>query len=92
MTNITVRIDDDVKREAESLFNKLGLSMSSAINVFFRQAIREQAMPFPIRAAGKYDEYFNEHNMERLRHSIAQAEAGQIIVKTMAELEAMENE
>ena len=50
MTNITVRIDDEVKKEAEALFENLGLSMSGAINVFFRQAIREQAIPFSIRA------------------------------------------
>jgi DNA-damage-inducible protein J len=92
MTNITVRIDDDVKRDAEALFGKLGLSISGAINVFFRQAIREQAIPFRVRAVSEYDEYFNERNMERLRESIAQAESGQVIVKTMAELEAMENE
>jgi DNA-damage-inducible protein J len=94
MASITIRIDDDVKKDAESLFRKLGFSVSSAINVFFRQAIREQAIPFQVKTdkEREYDEYFNEHNMKRLRHSIAQAEAGQIIVKTMAELEAMENE
>jgi len=90
VTNITVRIDDDVKRDAETLFGKLGLSISGAINIFFRQAIREQAIPFRVRAVSEYEEYFNEHNMERLKESIAQAESGQVIVKTMAELEAME--
>ncbi|MCL2182664.1 MAG: type II toxin-antitoxin system RelB/DinJ family antitoxin [Chitinispirillia bacterium] len=91
MTNITVRIEDDVKRDAETLFSELGLSISGAINVFFRQAIREQAIPFQIRAAGKYDEYFNEHNMKILGESIAQAKAGNVVVKSMAELEAMED-
>ncbi|MCL2512268.1 MAG: type II toxin-antitoxin system RelB/DinJ family antitoxin [Oscillospiraceae bacterium] len=92
MTNITVRIEDDVKRDAEALFALLGLSISGAINVFFRQAIREQAIPFQIKAKNKYDEYFNEYNMKILEESIAQANAGNVIVKTMAELEAMENE
>jgi|GEM_PF-1799157 len=50
MTNITIRIDDDVKRDAEVLFERLGLTMSGAINVFFRQAIREQSIPFRLRA------------------------------------------
>jgi len=50
MTNITVRIDEDVKKDAEVLFDKLGISISGAVNIFFRQAIREQAIPFPIRA------------------------------------------
>jgi hypothetical protein len=39
-------------------------------------------------AVSEYDEYFNERNMVRLMESIAQAESGQVIVKTMAELEA----
>ncbi|MCL2376755.1 MAG: type II toxin-antitoxin system RelB/DinJ family antitoxin [Defluviitaleaceae bacterium] len=55
-TNLTIRIDEDIKREAEALFNKIGLNMSSAINVFFRQAIREQAIPFELRA---YDAFYS---------------------------------
>jgi len=92
MTNINVRIDDDVKKEAEALFGKLGFSMSSAINIFFRQAIREQAIPFQIRVNSKYEEYFNKHNIKILEESIAQAKAGKVVVKTIAELEAMEND
>ena len=95
MTNITVRIDETVKRDAETLFDKLGLSISGAINVFFRQAIREQAIPFAIRAATpeeKYNEYFNPYNMKILMESIEQAKNGQIVTKSLAELEALEND
>ena len=92
MANITIRIDEEVKKEAESLFNKLGFSISGATNVFFRQAIREQAIPFQIRANSKYDAYFNEHNIKILEESIVQIKNGNIIKKTMEELEAMENE
>ena len=95
MGNITIRIDDEVKREAELLFDKLGMSISGAINIFFRQAIREQAIPFPIRAKTaeeKYSEYFNPHNMRILLDSIAQGERGEVITKTLVELEAMEND
>ena len=88
-TNLTVRIDEDIKRDAETLFNKIGLTMSSAINVFFRQAIREQAIPFELKA---YDDYFNECNMKRIRHSIEQAQSGKVVMKTLAELEAMESD
>ncbi|MDR2167442.1 MAG: type II toxin-antitoxin system RelB/DinJ family antitoxin [Clostridiales bacterium] len=92
MASITIRVDEDIKREAETLFSKLGLSVSGAINVFFRQAIREQGIPFAIHAKTaeeKYDEYFNPANMKRLMNSIAQAERGEIVVKTLAELEEM---
>jgi len=94
MTNITIRIDDNVKKEAETLFDELGLSISGAINIFFRQAIREQAIPFPIQtktAEEKYNEYFNPHNMQILMESIEQAKNNKVVSKTLLELEAMEN-
>ena len=95
MTNLTIRIDDDVKREAETLFEQLGISMSAAVNIFFRQAIREQAIPFPIRVKTleeKYTEYFNAFNENILLESIEQAKNGQVVSKSLAELEAMEND
>ena len=45
-TNVTIRVDKDVKKQAEVLFNDLGLNLSSAINMFLHQAIAEQAIPF----------------------------------------------
>jgi len=88
-TNLTIRIDEDIKRDAEILFNNIGLTMSSAINVFFRQALREQAIPFELKS---YSEYYSGERMERIKHSIAQAERGEIITKSLTELEAMEND
>ena len=87
-TNLTIRIDENIKREADTLFNKIGLNMSSAINIFFRQAIREQSIPFELKP---YDDYYNGENLKRLKRSIAQAERGEVIAFTMAELEAMES-
>ena len=43
---ISVRLDDDLRREAEELFAELGLTMSSALTMFVRQTVREQAIPF----------------------------------------------
>lgn len=44
--NVTIRMDENVKKEAEELFSDLGLTLSSAINVFVKQAIKEQRIPF----------------------------------------------
>ena len=85
-SNLTIRIDEDIKREAEALFNNIGLNMSAAINVFFRQAIRMQAIPFELKP---YDDYYTGARLERILHSIGQAERGEIITKTFAELEVM---
>ena len=47
-TNLTVRIDSSLKDEAESLFKDLGMSLSTAFNIFLRQSVRMQAIPFSI--------------------------------------------
>ena len=45
-TNIT--IDTDIKAKAQELFADFGLDLSTAINMFLRQSIRENAIPFNI--------------------------------------------
>ncbi len=45
-TNITIRMDEQLKKQAEELFSDLGLSMTTALIAFTRQAVREQRIPF----------------------------------------------
>ena len=47
-TNICIRINAGLKERAEVLFNELGLSMTTAVNVFLRQAVREGRIPFKV--------------------------------------------
>lgn len=48
-STIMVRVDPEIKQQANSIFNLLGLDMSCAINIFLRQAIMARGMPFPIK-------------------------------------------
>jgi len=48
-TQVNVRMDATVKQQAEELLQGLGLSMSSAINLFARAVIREQGLPFELK-------------------------------------------
>lgn len=50
-TNLNLRVDADVKRNAEALYNELGLTLSAAVNIFLRQSIRESGLPFDLRIA-----------------------------------------
>lgn len=43
-----IKIDPVLKKDAQELFEKLGMSLSTAVNVFLRQAVREQGIPFYI--------------------------------------------
>lgn len=47
-TNISIRMDKDLKQAAESLFDELGMNLSTAFNIFVRQALREGGIPFMI--------------------------------------------
>ena len=45
---VTIRVDRELKKNAESLFERLGLNMSVAFNMFLRKAVNEDAIPFPV--------------------------------------------
>lgn len=47
--NINVRVDADLKKSAEELFNDLGLTMSSAITVFLKSAVSHDGLPFEMK-------------------------------------------
>lgn len=48
-TNISIRMDSDLKAQAEELFSELGMNLSTAFNIFVRQSLREGGIPFEIR-------------------------------------------
>lgn len=48
-TNLNIRIDEDLKKQAEEIFNELGLNMSTALTVFLRQTVRSNGIPFELR-------------------------------------------
>lgn len=48
-TNLSIRTDKDIKMKAEYIFENLGLNMSTAVNIFLRQVIREGGIPFELK-------------------------------------------
>jgi DNA-damage-inducible protein J len=50
ISNVSFRIDTDVKNQADRLFSELGMNMTTAFNIFLRQAIRDEGIPFAIHA------------------------------------------
>jgi DNA-damage-inducible protein J len=87
-TNISIRIDKELKDQAESLFSELGMNMTTAFNVFVRQAVRQRKIPFEISADA--DPFYSESNLRWLRESIKEIEEGKVVVKTLDELLDME--
>ena len=60
-TTLNIRTDKDVKEQAEKIFEALGLNMSTAVNIFLRQAIREKGIPFEVKL-----KYPNEATVEAI--------------------------
>ena len=53
MAVINIRVNDEVKKEAESIFKSLGLNMSVAMNLFLKKCINENGMPFDLKIPNK---------------------------------------
>ena len=53
MATITARVDENVKKEAETLFKKMGLNMSTAMNLFLKKCILEQGIPFELKVPNR---------------------------------------
>lgn len=82
-TNLNIRIDKDLKERAEAVFADMGMSMTTAFNIFVRQTLRQGKIPFEIYA----DPFYSDSNMRALDNSIKQAGQGKVVVKSMDELE-----
>lgn len=48
-TNLNIRTDKAVKVAAEKIFEELGMNMTTAVNIFLRQTIRENGIPFDLK-------------------------------------------
>ena len=71
-TNVTIRMDKDLKMQADELFSALGLNMSTAIGVFCRQAVRLGKIPFELavdtpnsETLAAIDDVNNNRNMSK---------------------------
>lgn len=69
-TTISVRMDEQLKKDFDNICSDLGLSMTTAITIFAKKMTREKRIPFEVSA----DPFYSDENMERLRRSAAQME------------------
>ena len=87
---VSARIDSKDKERFDEFCNNVGLSASAAINMFIKSVINEHRIPFEVREpTARYNAKASD--IEALIKGIKQLNAGKGIVKTLEELEAMEN-
>ncbi len=85
-TTVSVRMDDNLKKDFDTVCNDLGLSMTTAITMLAKKMTREKRIPFEV----SIDPFYSAKNTEALKASINDTRSP--IIKTIAELEAMEND
>ena len=70
-TTVSVRMDDALKKEFDTVCTDLGLSMTTAITMLAKKMTREKRLPFEV----SIDPFYSDENMARLRKSIAQMDS-----------------
>jgi DNA-damage-inducible protein J len=89
-TTLSVRMDENIKKQFDAFCAEVGMNTSVAINLFAKAVLRERRIPFEI--ALNDDPFYSDANLARLKKAIAQLDESNLIVKTMDELEEMERE
>lgn len=83
---VSIRMDDDLKRQFDYVCTELGLSMTSAVTIFAKKVVRDKGIPFSV----SFDPFYSDSNMRHLYESLQQHDSGNVVLKTFEELESME--
>lgn len=75
-STLQIRIDSDLRKEADELFAHAGLDMSSAVRLFLRQSVIRRRLPFEVLSENP-DPFWSETNQRVLRESIESIERGE---------------
>ena len=70
MSTLQIRIDDQLKKDADSLFSSLGLDTSTAIRIFLNASLEHNGLPFPVVHKSKYNESLNAIQDARLNRNL----------------------
>ena len=84
---VNIRMDEELKHGMEEVCRELGMDMTTAITIFARKMTREKRIPFEV----SIDPFYSEKNLRAIDESLEQLRQGKVVVKTLEELEAMEN-
>lgn len=78
-TSITIRMDENLKKQAEVLFEEMGLNMTTAFTIFTKAVVRQHKIPFEIAAdipnaetLEAIDDVNHGRNLSRTFHSVAE--------------------
>ena len=89
MATVSIRLDDQEKSQLETLVGNMGLNLSTFFQIYAKRVLHDRKIPFELTALD--EPFYSESNMKQLIRADEQAKNGQVVMKTIAELKAMEN-
>ncbi|MDE6419508.1 MAG: type II toxin-antitoxin system RelB/DinJ family antitoxin [Lachnospiraceae bacterium] len=90
MTTVSLRFDDEMKKQLDEMCEEMGMNLTTFFMIYAKKALRDRRIPFEV--AAPLEPFYADSNMEQLKKADQQVKNGQVIVKTMEELETMELE
>ena len=85
MANVQVRVDEQLRTQAQAVASSMGLDLAAAVRIFLTQMVRENRLPF--QPSG--DPFYGAQNQAALAKSVAELNAGKMVTKSIEELESM---
>lgn len=85
MANVQIRVDENLKIQAQAVATSMGIDLASAVRMFLAQMVKENGLPF--QPSG--DPFYSTKNQAALEKSITQINTGQTVTKNIEELEMM---
>ncbi|MDL2263608.1 type II toxin-antitoxin system RelB/DinJ family antitoxin [Synergistaceae bacterium OttesenSCG-928-I11] len=85
--NISIRMDEDLKSQFETVVGSLGLNVNAAVNVFAKAVVRCKGIPFELTSREE-DPFYSPSNFAAIRESLEQIKNGQI--RTFHSVEELE--
>ncbi|MGN0302202.1 MAG: type II toxin-antitoxin system RelB/DinJ family antitoxin [Anaerotardibacter sp.] len=80
-SNVTIRMDENFKRQADEVLNEMGMNFTTAVNIFTRQVIRERKIPFEVTTGSAK----NTIDTKAVKAAVDFAEEYSIVFERMAQ-------
>ena len=84
-TTMSIRIDEGLKKQVDTLCTDFGMNTSTAFIIFAKTLVRERRIPFEITASD--DPFYSESNQKRLKQSLDSLNAGRTAVHDLFEVD-----
>ena len=89
MTTVSLRFEDSMKKELDDMCEAMGMNITTFFMIYAKKALRDRKIPFDITAP--VDPFYSEKNIAQIRKADLQVERGDVVRKSIEELEAMAN-